>query len=173
MSGEEHQVVGEYPELTLPFPGLLRPGPEGTPEPPLVPAERGLRLPPLAVDPAVPAARGLLAEALDHLPPVLRLGPLPAAAAAVQGDHGGPYPEILPGIPMVVLGIERGVGQDPGPRENEGRLGHDRAELGGVVTRAGGDGGPGQEVALGVARDGELGPEAGRVLLAGPLEEVA
>jgi hypothetical protein len=42
MSGEEHQVVGEDSKQALPLSGLIRPGSEGTAEPPFVPAERGL-----------------------------------------------------------------------------------------------------------------------------------
>ena len=62
---------------------------------------------------------------------------------------------------MVLFTVERGVGQHPVPGDGQGRLGQDRAQLGGIVGRAGGDGGPGEEVALGIARDGELGPQPG------------
>src|SRR4051812_13896376 len=105
MSGEEHQVVGQDPKPTLPLSGLIRPGTEGTPEPPLVPAEGGLRLPPLAVHPAVARPPRLLPEPLDHLPAVRGLRPLPAPVAAVQRDDGGPHPEVLPAVPVVLLGI--------------------------------------------------------------------
>src|SRR5581483_7037599 len=106
MSREEHQVVGEDPELALPLPGGVRPGAEGAPEPPLVPAERGLGLPPLAVHPPVPTPLRPLAEPLDHLAAVLRLGPLPPPVAAVERDDGGPHPAPLAGVPVVVLGVE-------------------------------------------------------------------
>lgn len=159
-------------KLALPLPGRIRPGTEGTAQPPLVPAEGGFGLPPLAVHPLVPAPLGLLAEPLDHLPPICGFRPLPALPARVERDHGGPDIEFLPGIPVVILGIERGVGQHPVPGDDQGRLGQDRGELRGVVGRAGGDRRPGEEVAPGVAGDGELGPQPGRVLLAGPLEEV-
>src|SRR5689334_5384227 len=114
-SGEEHQVVSEYAEPALPLPGRVGPPAERTPEPPLVPGEGRFGLPPLAVHPAVPAALRLLAEPLDHLPSVLGLGPLPAPAAAVQRDDRGPHPEVLPAVPVVPLGVERGVGQHPVP----------------------------------------------------------
>src|SRR6478752_6848691 len=121
--GEEHQVVGEYTEPALPLPGCIGPPAERTPEPPLVPAEGGLGLPPLAVHPAVPAALGLLAEPLDHLPPVPGLRPLPAPPAAVDRDDGGTDPEFLPAVPVVGLRIERGVGQHPVPRHHQRRPG--------------------------------------------------
>src|SRR5262249_47414415 len=57
--------------------------------------------------------------------------------------------------------------------DRQRRLGHRRAELRRVVGRAEADGGPGEEVAAGVADDGQLGPQPGVVPAAGPLEEVA
>src|SRR4051812_27934325 len=113
MSGEEHQVVGEHPELAFPSAGGIRPGTEGTPEPPLVAAEGGLGLPPLPVHPAVPAPLGLLAEPPDHLAAVAGLGPLAAVRPAVDRDDGGPHPEVLAGVPVVLLAVERGIGQRP------------------------------------------------------------
>ena len=164
--------MGQHPEVALPFPG--RPGApaEGTPEPPLVPAEGGLHGPPLSVHPPVPAPLGLLPEPLHHRPPVGGLGPLPAPPPGVERDHRGPHPEFRPGVGVVGLGIVGGVGQHPIPGEGQGRPGQGRAELGGVVGRAGGDGRPGEEVAPGIAGDGELGPQPGRVLPTGPREEV-
>jgi len=137
-----------------------------------VPGEGGLRLPPLSEHPPVPAPLGLLAEPLDHLPPIPGLGPLAPVPPAIQWDHGGPHPEVFAAIPVMVLTVERGVGQHPVPGDGQGRLGHDRTQLWGVVGRAGGDGGPGEEVALGIAGDGELGPQPRGVLASGSLEEV-
>jgi hypothetical protein len=165
--------MGQHPEAALPLAGRIGPPAEGTPEPPLVPAERGLGLPPLAVHPPVPAPLRLLAEPLDHLPPVLGLGPLAAPVAAVERDDGGPHPEVLPAVPVVLLGIERGVGQHPVPGDGQRRLGHDGLELRGVVGRAGRDAGPGEEVAVRIDGDGDLGPQPRGVLAAGSLEEVA
>jgi hypothetical protein len=71
---------------------------------------------------------------------------------------------------VVGLAVERSVGEHPIPVDGQGGLGHDRAELGGVVGRAGGHGGPGQEVAVGITGDGELGP--GDVLGPRPAGEV-
>ena len=173
MSREEHEVVGQHTQLALTLAGGIRPTPEGAAEASLVPGEGTLGLPPLAVYPLVPAPLRLLAEPLDHLPAVRSLRPPPPLPAAVQRDHGGPDPEFLPGVGVVGLGVERRVGQHPVPGDRQGRLGHDRCELRGVVGRAGADTRPGEEVALGIDRDGELGPQAGRVFLTGPLEEVA
>ena len=164
--------MGEDAEAALPLAGRIRPTAQRAAEPPLVPREGGLGLPPLAVHPGVPAALGLLAEPPDHLPPVAGLRPLPAPVAAVERDDGGPHPEVLPGVAVVLLGIERGVGQHPVPGDGQGRLVQDGGELGGIVGRAGGDGGPGEEVAAGLDGDRQLGPQPGGVLAAGPLEEV-
>jgi hypothetical protein len=138
-----------------------------------VPGEGGLHLPSLAEHPTVPAAFGLLAEPFDHLPPVLGLGPLAAVPPTIQGDHGGPNPEVFAARSVVVFTVERGVSQHPIPGHGQGRLDHDRTQLRGVVGRAGGDGGPGEEVALRIAGDGEFGPQPRGVLAFGPLEEVA
>src|SRR5438876_9785326 len=45
--GEEHEVVGQDPEAALPLAGGIGPAAQRAPEPPLVPGEGGLRLPPL------------------------------------------------------------------------------------------------------------------------------
>lgn len=75
----------------------------------------------------VSAPLGLIPAPLHHLPPVHRIGPLPALPAGVDRDHGGPHPEILPRVTVVLLGVERGIRQDPAPGYDQGRLGHDRA----------------------------------------------
>jgi hypothetical protein len=152
--------MSENSEEAFPLAGGIRPRPQGTAESALVAADGGLDLPPLAIHPAMPTALRLLAEPLDHL-------------AAVERDDGGPHPEILAGVTVVFFGVERGVGQHPVPVQDRGRLGQHRAELRGVVGGAGRDRRPDQEVAAGIASDGELGPQAGRVLATGTFEEVA
>jgi hypothetical protein len=74
---------------------------------------------------------------------------------------------------VVVLGVEGGIGQHAIPGDHEGGLGQHRAKLWRVVGRTCGDGRPGEEVAVGVAGDGELRPKTGGMLPPGPLEEVA
>lgn len=165
--------MGQHPESALAFACGIGPTTEGTPESPLVPGEGGLDLPPLTEHPTVPTPLGLLAEALDHLPSVLGLGPLAAVPPAVQGDHGGPNPEVFAARSVVLFTVERGVGQHPIPGHGQGCLDHDRTQLWRVVGRAGGNGGPGEEVTLRVASDGELGPQPRGVFASGPLEEVA
>ena len=173
MSREEHEVVGQHPEVALSLSRVIRPAAERAAESPLVPGEGRLDLPPLTEHPLAPGARRLLPEPLDHLPAVRGLGPLPALPAGVERDDGGPDPEVLTGVPVVLLAVERGVGQDPVPGDHLGRLGHHPGELRGVVGRAGGDRRPGDEVGVGIDRDGELGPQPGRMLPPGALEEVA
>lgn len=163
--------MGENPEVALPLAARIGLAPECAPESPLVPGEGGLGLPPLAVHPLVPTAPRFRPEPLDHLTPVAGLRPRPALTASVQRDDGGPHPEVLTGVPVVLLGIERGVGQDAVPGDDPGRLGQDGGELRGIVGRAGRDPRPGDEVARGIDRDGPFGPQPGRVFAAGPLEE--
>src|SRR3954451_23779392 len=97
--------MGEDAEQALPLAGLVRAGPQGRPEQPLVPAEHALRLPPLAIHPPVPTPAGLLPEPPHHLAAVPRLRPPPAGPAAVQRDDGGPDREALAGGGVVVLGV--------------------------------------------------------------------
>ncbi len=65
--------MGQYPESALPLACLVGLAPEGAAEPTLVPAERGLGLPPLAEHPLVPGAlrRGANRRAIwpRYLPP--------------------------------------------------------------------------------------------------------
>ena len=116
---------------------------------------------------------GFLRNRFHHLPAVLGLRPLAAPAAAVERDDGGPHLELVPAVAVVRLAVEGGVGQHPVPPDGHRRQRHRGAERGGVVARAGGHGGPGQEVAGGVAHHGQLGPRPGRVLPARAGDEVA
>jgi len=138
-----------------------------------MPRERRFDLPALAIDPAMTRALRLRSESSDHLSPIAGPRPFAALAPAVERDDGGPDAEGVPTVAVVGFAVECGIGQDPIPRDHQGRLGHDRAELRGVVGRAGGDGCPGEEVAGRVDGDGELGPESRGVLAARPFEEVA
>ena len=147
--------MGQDAEAALPLPAVVGLAVQGTPESPLVPGEGALGLPPLAEHPLVPGAVRLGYEPPGHLAPVLparRAG----VAAGVDRDDRRPDAQLVPGVRVVGLGVERGVRQHPVPADGEGRLGEDRPELRGVVGRAGGDGGPGDEVASCIDRDGEL-----------------
>ena len=79
--------MGEDPELALPLPGRIRPGTEGAAQPPLVPAERGLGRPPLAVRPPAAAPLRPLAEPPDHPPPVRGLRPRPRGLIGMTADR--------------------------------------------------------------------------------------
>jgi hypothetical protein len=155
--------VSKHAEVALALPGLLGLAPQGRTQQPLVPGEGALRLPALPVDPAVPTATRLLAEALDHLPPIARLRPLAAPVPAVERDDRGADAELLPGQAVVRLAVKGGVAQHAVPADNQRRLLQDRAELRGIVTGSDRDGGPGEEVAARVTSDGELDPGLGTV----------
>jgi hypothetical protein len=146
--------MGKHPESTLSLPRSIGPTTEGTSQSSLVPREGRLGLPSLTEYPTVLASLGLLAEPLDHLPPVLGLGPLAALTAAVQGNYGGPHPEFLAAMAVMLFAVECGVGQHSVPDHSQGCLDHDRTQLRGIVGRAGGDRGPSEEVAFRIAGDG-------------------
>ena len=150
--------MSKHPQVALALAGVLGLASQGRPQQPLMPRKGALRLPALPVDPPVPTATPLLAEAFDHLPPVTCLRPLAAAVAAVKRDDRGADAKVLPGQAVVVLTIEGGVAQDAVPADNQRCLLQDRAELWGIVTGANRDGSPGEEVAAGVTGDGELDP---------------
>ena len=77
--------MSEHAEVAFPLAGCVRLAPQRRAQQPLVPRERAFRLPALPVDPLMPAPLRLLAEALDHLPPVARLGPLPPRFRRLRG----------------------------------------------------------------------------------------
>jgi hypothetical protein len=137
-----------------------------------VTTEGALDLPPLAEHPLVPVALFARAEVPGHLGAVL-----PArfafVAAWVDRDHTRADPQIFPREPVVRLGIERGVGQHPVPGDAQGGQEQNGCELRGVVGRTEGDGGPGDEVGVGIDGGAQLGPGAGRVLALGAGNEVS
>ncbi len=164
--------MGQHAEVTFALSGGVGLAAQRRIQQPFVPREGALGLPALAVDPLMPAPLRLLAEALDHLPAVARLGPLAAPVAAVERDHGGADTQALAAQPVVLLAIEGGIAQHPVPGHAQRRLPHGRAELRGVVAGADGDGGGGEEMAGRIADDSQLRPGPARQLPAGPLEEV-
>src|SRR4029453_10379114 len=107
--------MGQDAEQALALPSCFRARPQGGAQQPLVAAEDALRLPALPVDPPVPAALRLLAEAADHLPAVARLGPLPPGTTTVERDHRG-TDAVEAGRLVVSLGVVGGVGQQPVPQ---------------------------------------------------------
>src|SRR5260370_8179451 len=105
--------MGEHAEAALALAGLIRLGPQRRAEQPLVPRESALRLPALPVHPLVPAAPGLLPEALDHLPPVARLGPLPPPVPPVQRYHRRADAQLLAAVAVALLAVEPPVADHP------------------------------------------------------------
>ena len=141
-------------------------------EPPLVSAECALGLPPLAVYPLVTGALGARAEVPSHLGPVAARWH-PVVPARVDRDHRRADAQALAREPVVVLGVERGIGQHPIPEDQQRRQQQDRSELRGIVGRAECDRGTGDEVGVRIDRSGQLGPTACGVLAFGTGDEVS
>jgi len=156
--------VRQDTQVTLPLTRRVRSAPQRRVQEALVPREGALRLPALPVL--------ALGEPLLHLPAKPCLGPLPPLVAAVDRDGRRADVQVLPAEPVVLLAVERRVGEHPIPGHPQRRLEHRRPELRAVVARADRDGGGGEEVAGGVTGDRQLGPERGGLLFPGPREEV-
>src|ERR1700733_4067195 len=94
-----------------------------------------------------------------HLPTVLGFRPLSSLAAAVDRDDRTADAQLLAAETMVVLTIEGRIAQDTIPTHDQGSLVQRRSKLWVVIGRPRADGGCRNEVAGGVADDGELGPK--------------
>ena len=164
--------MGQDAEEALARSGLVGAPGHRAAEPALVSAEGALGLPPLAEHPPVPVALLARAEVTGHLGPVLPAR-FAAVAARVDRDDRRADPQISPREPVVRLGIECRVGQHPVPGDAQGGQQQDRCELRGVVGRAEGDGGTGDDVRVGVDGGGQLRPGAGRVLALASGDEIA
>ncbi len=156
--------MSKYPQMTFTLARGVGATPQGGTEQPLVPRERTFGLPALAVLAAV--------ETPLHLPPVLGLGLLAAVAAAIHRDDGRADSQILATEAMIFLAVEGGVAQDAVPRDDQRGLFHGRGKLRSIVARSGADRGRSEEMAAGVADDGQLRPQTRGVLLAGAGEVV-
>jgi hypothetical protein len=119
----------------------------------------------------MPVAIRTRSEVAGHLGPVLAAR-LAIVAARVDRDDRRADAQVLPCEPVVLLGVERGVGQHPVPSDQEGRQEQNGRELRGVVGRTDRDDGPGDEVRVGVNGGGQLRPTARRVLTLGAGDEV-
>lgn len=164
--------MSQYAEEALALATVVGAPGDGAAEPALVPGKGALGLPPLAEHPLVPVALGAGAEVPGHLGPVLAAR-FAIMAARVDRDYRRADAQLLPRLSVVRLGVERGVRQHPVPKDQQGRQEQDRGELRGVVGRAGGDGGTGDEVRMRVEGGGQLRPGAGRVLGAAAGDEVS
>jgi hypothetical protein len=170
-SSKEHQVVCYHPEEAFSLAAVLGTPGDGTAESSLVSTEGTFGLPPLAEHPLVPVPLLTRAEVTRHLGAVLaaRFALVPTR---VDRDHACADAQVLPRETVVLLGVERGIGQHPVPSDQQGRQEQDGRELGGIVGRAGGDRGTGDEMGVGVDGGGQLGPGAGGMLSAAAGDEV-
>lgn len=164
--------MGQDAEVAFAFAAVVGPPGHGTAEPALVPGEGALGLPPLAEHALVSVARLALAEVTGHLAAV-RAARFALVAARVDRDHARADPQIRSSEPVMLLGVECGIGQHPVPGDAQSGQQQNGCELRGVVGRADRDGGPGDEVRVGIDGGGQLGPGARGVLALGSGDEVA
>jgi hypothetical protein len=144
-------------------------GPQRRAQVPLAPRESALDLPPLAVDAAVLGPPRFAAEPPHHLPPVLRLRPLPAGVAPVQREERRADSQPLTGQGVVTLGVEGAVTQQRVHRAAAAGGPHRRLELRRVLARAAGHLRREKQVAAGLQDSRQLGPGALPPPLARPL----
>ena len=104
----------EHTEEALACAAVVGAAEQGAAESAFVPAEGALGLPPLAVHPLVPAPLLAGAEVTGHLGTIrpVRRAFVPAG---VDRNHTGPDPQTHPCEPVVLFGIECGIGQHPVP----------------------------------------------------------
>jgi hypothetical protein len=159
----------QHPQLDLFL--LVDPfaGPQRRAQEPLLPREPALDLPPLPVDAAVFGPPRLAAEPPHHLPPVPRLGPLPARVPPVQREDRRADPQPLTNQGVVVLGVEGAVTQERVHRAAAAGGPPRRPELWRVLARAAGHVRREEQVAPGLQDGGQLGPGTLPPPLVGPL----
>lgn len=119
--------MGEDAEEGLTALGVLAAGAEGRAQPPLVPRDRALDLPALAVDAAV--------ESTLHLPSVFGVRPLPPRPPRVEVDHRRTHAELFTRQRVVMLGVVARVGQQPVDRHRPPCATHRLCELRRVLAR--------------------------------------
>lgn len=157
--------MGDDPQAALDGVTGLGPGTEGRSKAVFVLGEGAFHMPAVAIDTAW--------KAFFHLATVA--GPRPGAeAAAVEGDDRRTDAQDFAGQAMVVLGVEAGLGQEPVDRPVTARWARRRSEarriLAGPLAHHRG----GEQVAVGMTDDRQLGPEAaGMGPASGPPDAVA
>src|SRR5436190_4894737 len=134
--------------VTLALAGRVGAAAEGRAQAAFEPREDTLGLGPLGVLLAV--------EAAFHLAAIEGLGPA-AAAAGVELDDRGADAQALAGQPVVGLGVEAAVAQQPVDVQVPRRLDQRRLQERAVVRRPHRRQGRGDQVAPGIADHGELG----------------
>jgi len=161
--------MGQHPHQDLLL--LVRPlaGPQRRAQQPLLPREPALDLPPLPVDAAVLGPAGLAAESPHHLPPILRLRPLPARVPSVQREDRRADAQPLTVQGVVVLGVEGAVTQERVHRATAAGGPDRRLELWRVLTRASRYARREEQVAPRLQDGRQLGPGALPPPLVGPL----
>ena len=142
--------MSQNSEQAFPFLRRVVSGAQGGAEEPFVATDDALDLPALSVD--------AFEETPFHLPPVLGLGPAAARVAAIQGNDRAANPQLLAAQPVVAFAVIARVAQQAGQPEVADGLPHGRGELRMVVARATHDIRPGNQMALGVTDQCELGP---------------
>ena len=156
--------MGQHPEVALALARCIGATAQRGAEETLMAREGAFRLPALAILPPV--------ETSFHLPPILRQRPLAALAAWVDRDDGRAHPQIFATQAMILFAIEGSVAEDAVPANEQTGSFQRRSKLGGIIARTRAHGGRGQEMAGGVADDGEFRPRACRAFLAGPSEKI-
>ena len=101
---EDHQIVSQDSQATFTILRLLRFGSQGRTEKTLIPGDRTLDLPAIAVDPFM--------ESAFHLSPVFCSRPLSASTAFVQRDHRRTNSKAITAKIMVVFAIVGRIRQE-------------------------------------------------------------
>ena len=143
-------------------------GAEGTAEESLVPAERTLGLPPLAVHPLRAAPRWPGLEPADHLPAVAAPDRTAAPTPAVHREHTRADAKVASGVGVVVFAVERRVSEQGVDLDPSSGRSDSRAELARIVPGTAGDNGRQEQMGAGVGDRRELRPPRSPDLLPRP-----
>lgn len=144
--------MSQNSEQALTFLSLVVSGSQGGAEQPLMSADHALDLPALPID--------AFEEPPFHLPPILGFGPAASRVTSVQGDDRTANPQPLAAQAVVALAVIAGVAQQTGQVDVANGLPHRGPKLRMVVARSANHEGSGNQMALRVTDQGELGPAA-------------
>ena len=138
------------PQQALALLSGVVPGPQGRVQQALVARDHAFDLPAMPVD--------ALGEPAFHQAAVLGLGPTTPRVPAVQRNGRAGNAQLLSTQDVVAFAVVAGIGQQAGQAQVPDRLAHGRGELGMIVAGTSDDRGPGNQMGLCVADDGQLGP---------------